>query len=99
MTSNSTWQAVGIMSEVRLNLQKLRWCLSGRLSLAESGGKASAEDREICFTLNCPLKLSLCTTYLVEVNNLKSFAFIFNSLVRGSNNLTLSLCSSEGSET
>lgn len=85
---------MGVVSEVRLNLQKLRWCVTERLSLPESGGKASAEDREICFTLHCPLKLSLCTTYFVEVNKLKNFTCIFTSLVQGTNNFTLTLCSS-----
>lgn len=94
MTSHSTWWAVGVVSEVRLNLQKLRWCLTGRLSLPESGGKASAEDREICFPVPCPPKWSLCTTSLVEVNNLKNFTCRFTSLVQGSNNFPLSLCSS-----
>lgn len=64
---------MGIVSEVRLNLQKLRWCLTVRLSLPESGGKALAEEREreMCYVLHCCLKVSLCTTYLVEANKLE----------------------------
>lgn len=85
---------MAIVSGVRLNLQKLRWCLTGGLALPESGGKASAEDGEICFTLHCPFKLLVCAIYLVEVKKLKNFTCIFTSLVQGMNNFTLSLCSS-----
>lgn len=67
---------MGIMSEVRLNLQKLRWCLTVRLSLPESGGKALAEEREMCYMLHCCLEVSLCTTYLVEVNKLERITCI-----------------------
>lgn len=60
---------MGIVSEVTLNWQKLTWCLTVRLPLPKSEGKALAEerDREMCFMLSCPLKVSLCTTYLLEV--------------------------------
>lgn len=87
---------MGIVSEVRLNLQELRWCFTLRLSLPESGGKALAEekDREMCYMLHCPLKVSLCTTYLVEVNKLKRITRIFTSPLQRTNSLHLCLCSS-----
>lgn len=85
---------MGIVSEVRLDLQKLRWCLTVRLSLPESGGKALAEekDREMCYMLHCLLKVSLCTTYLVGVNKLKRITCIFIPPLQRTNNPHLCLC-------
>lgn len=64
-----------------------------RLSLPESGVKALAEERDkgMCYRgmLHCLLKMSLCTTYLVEVNKLKRIICIFTPLLQRADSLQL----------
>jgi len=87
---------MGIVSEVRLNLQKLRWCLTVRLSLPKCEDKTLAQerDREMYYTLHCPLKVSLGTTYLVQDNKLKRITCIFTPPLQRINSFHLCLSGS-----
>lgn len=66
---------MGIVSVVRLNLQKRRRGLIVSLSLPENGAKLL--QRKQGGVLHCPLKVLLCTGYSMEGNELKRMICVF----------------------